>query len=1265
MKNLKLSILALAGILFGCQQAELADPSDMGGQPMKSVTLSAEMGAEDTKAAIDSQTGEFSWQAGDVISVLATDGKFYDFTLLKGNGDWKAEFKGSIPEAAEITTVAAFPAFAANGTENTSLDGTTFKYFLPTEWTWERESSNVPMVATFAEASSQMSFKQVGGVMRFPVKNMPYQGSFVLSMVDTKFTGEFPIDLTKLGETAMVAENLSAPATPAPATKADGFKDVEIEVVPDAYTETLTIHYNSDVDGDLVEFNVPVPTGVYTNFNIEIRDNNGVALFKKHYVLDNVVERATLLNMSPVELPARTIATPTVWPYFVDARVVLPNVDEGETQYAVFVDGGEPVIKDIEYVEGQATVVCGGDFAHNSTHTVAIAKVDNGKVLTSTKSAEVEFTTGRVFQVTHHTGTSFVCAGWDDVAIGKENSTVYDETTKKWSIVAKTEASDRNVRGYRIQLYAEDKTTLLYDEVPFSSQVDWGGGISNSSWVGKINGNNALLPSALTLGWLEPGKKYYFRVQTLSKPVVFNSVETGCYEPSTAGYTVSSTRGGSAWSDFVEMTTDEAHVPSANEVLYESFDDMMFNSDIINGTTAAVPEFLTAEASKDTYNSRSSAELYKAWADKPFAQRKFSEQGFNTSLHAYLLGLTDDKRVDTDTPRYFNKYAGSLEGWSIRGAGEDKRGIYPNFGAVRIGQSDNATGYVELRTKPLTSELLSEDRDTKCLVTFKIGNSTTYRLYPHEMVGIYWYRGDSSNKTMQVNFAKNEDGSYKSLWTENYMYTDANNYWRHHVVYEMSVEMNLRKGDIVAFDRINPKVNGADNYYRGFLILDEVKIEVIPEDPSTAFKDDGVGTEPNDVNYDVYGLGKVPISYWWTIPTAAHNYDDAKTRELYKDMADAGINVVLNNGEIDASLNENIRIMNIAGDLGMKFIGQVGGYATNAERIAAIKENLATSPTYVGEYLADEPSAAKFDELGQFTKEYLAELPDEEVYINIFPMYAKSTQLGTLTYEDHVDQYLYKIPTRSMSFDYYGLKSAAGSLGGDYYTNLDMIRSKTLEKNMPFWTITQTGQLTSNRMPTEKEERWTVWTTLAGGSKGIAYFCYWDPWTDPDQQTHMVNRDGTKTVMYDWIKQINSDIQTISTKLLYCHADGYILTAPKYYPLYENDGLGRTNYGPIKAVAGSQSIACGCFRDARRSENGENYKGYKALVASQMPTRSVDAYLTLDPSVSEIKVTHIHTTETLKVDNTLNATVGALTVSFDGTKLIIGIPEGEAALIEF
>ena len=126
-----------------------------------------------------------------------------------------------------------------------------------------------------------------------------------------------------------------------------------------------------------------------------------------------------------------------------------------------------------------------------------------------------------------------------------------------------------------------------------------------------------------------------------------------------------------------------------------------------------------------------------------------------------------------------------------------------------------------------------------------------------------------------------------------------------------------------------------------------------------------------------------------------------------------------------------------------------------------------------------------------------------------------------------------------------------------------------------------------------------------------------------------------------------------------------MLTHTAYYPLFDNNGAGRSNYGPVKAFSGNTSIGVGCFRDARVSENGENYKGYKVMTVSQMPCRDSEAYLTLDPSVSEITVTHCNTTQTLQVNNTLNATVGAITVSFDGAKLIVAMPEGEAALIEF
>ena len=39
MKNIKLAMFALAGILFGCQQAEMVDPTENAGKAMKTVTI--------------------------------------------------------------------------------------------------------------------------------------------------------------------------------------------------------------------------------------------------------------------------------------------------------------------------------------------------------------------------------------------------------------------------------------------------------------------------------------------------------------------------------------------------------------------------------------------------------------------------------------------------------------------------------------------------------------------------------------------------------------------------------------------------------------------------------------------------------------------------------------------------------------------------------------------------------------------------------------------------------------------------------------------------------------------------------------------------------------------------------------------------------------------------------------------------------------------------------------------------------------------------
>lgn len=255
-------------------------------QKMKSVSISTEMSDTDSRASINSETGAFTWQSGDHISVLATDGKFYDFVLETGIGAREAEFKGSVPQTAEITTAATYPPIVTNGSVNTVLEGSTLNYNLPETWTYAKDVSNVPMVSAFAEGAEHMSFKQIGGVMRFPVKNLPKEAKFVVTMNDKTITGQFPIEITTLGKSCMTAGTT---------------------------TSELIINYTSDVDGVDAEFNVPVPTGTYNNFTVTIRNAADNVLLTKNYSNDITVGRATLINMKELVLPERISSLPKVY----------------------------------------------------------------------------------------------------------------------------------------------------------------------------------------------------------------------------------------------------------------------------------------------------------------------------------------------------------------------------------------------------------------------------------------------------------------------------------------------------------------------------------------------------------------------------------------------------------------------------------------------------------------------------------------------------------------------------------------------------------------------------------------------------------------------------------------------------------------------------------------------------------------------------------------------------------------------------------------
>ena len=89
-----------------------------------------------------------------------------------------------------------------------------------------------------------------------------------------------------------------------------------------------------------------------------------------------------------------------------------------------------------------------------------------------------------------------------------------------------------------------------------------------------------------------------------------------------------------------------------------------------------------------------------------------------------------------------------------------------------------------------------------------------------------------------------------------------------------------------------------------------------------------------------------------------------------------------------------------------------------------------------------------------------------------------------------------------------------------------------------------------------------------------------------------------------------------------------------------------------------------------RHENGENYKGYKALVVARNPARNIETRLTLDSSVTTITVTQNNTTKTVELNNLAAPTKvidgdNGVALTYLNNVLTLDIPEGEALLIEF
>ena len=327
-------------------------------------------------------------------------------------------------------------------------------------------------------------------------------------------------------------------------------------------------------------------------------------------------------------------------------------------------------------------------------------------------SVELSVKTCDVYEYEKSTGTSFLCIGWD-APVRQE---VHGYT-----------------QAYQIQVWADEAMTQkVYDFVPE------GGGnngqdqiFGNGSYYGKtklpqgpdgLMCENYLTPTRVSVGGFYPGTTYYVRVRTLASFVQANGVE------------LSHPWGDSAWSDLTPMTTDSAHVPAANEVIYGGFNDMCVQTDFLNSCLGAK-------------NATSNSAI--AWDKRP-AQLFYFYVNNHGQHQSNTYGLSSNgTKIDGKTSCLTgnaagvgNTYVGDMAGWDWTVVTK------PVMGAYLLEGNGSFVG-----TPALTSDKLVAE-GTDCSLSFKAGlrvrMSDSYTATADALAVQVWRAATSTYETIKT-----------------------------------------------------------------------------------------------------------------------------------------------------------------------------------------------------------------------------------------------------------------------------------------------------------------------------------------------------------------------------------------------------------------------------------------------------------------------------------------------------------------------------------
>lgn len=260
---------------------------------------------------------------------------------------------------------------------------------------------------------------------------------------------------------------------------------------------------------------------------------------------------------------------------------------------------------------------------------------------------------------------------------------------------------------------------------------------------------------------------------------------------------------------------------------------------------------------------------------------------------------------------------------------------------------------------------------------------------------------------------------------------------------------------------------------------------------------------------------EIPVLAWIGPPA------EQTTPERYRELAEAGFTVSFSGFP---NVEAMAHALEVAQAAGVKLLISCPELRRDPEITV---RRLMKHPATAGYYLRDEPNAADFKGLGDWVHRIRAVDDTRPCYVNLFPTYASSEQLGTATYREHVERFVAEVPVQIISFDHYPI--VGDRLRSDWYENLEIIAAAARGAGKPFWAFALAVAHDPYPVATVDGLRLQVFSNLAYGARAIQYFTYWTPVsTQWNFHRAPIETDGMRTEVYDRVRQVNRELRALA-----------------------------------------------------------------------------------------------------------------------------------------